>query len=77
MDPKAKRAYIISSVLSVVLLGVFLALYFTDVLAELWYLLGVAIVIMLANVFLFVWFARVREKERDELHGKEFQPYKP
>ncbi len=77
MEPKAKRAYIISSVLSVVLLGVFLTLYFTDILAELWYLVGVAIAIMLANVILFIWFARVREKEREEIHGKEFQPYKP
>ncbi len=77
MDPKAKKVYIITSIISTILLGVFLALYFTNIFEQLWILLTVAIVIMLTNVILFIWFARTREKEREELHGKEFQPYKP
>ncbi|MCE7748968.1 MAG: hypothetical protein GPJ51_11260 [Candidatus Heimdallarchaeota archaeon] len=78
MEPKARRTYILTSSISIVLLGALIAIYFLlDFPNKVWIIVALAIVLLLVNVILFIWFARVREKEREDLRGNEFQSYKP
>ncbi len=78
MEPKARKTYILTSSISIVFLGALIAIYFVlDFPNKVWIIVPLAIILLLLNVLLFIWFARVREKEREELRGNEFQSYKP
>jgi len=73
MNPKAKKAFIIFVSISMFLMSLFAVLAFTNILYEIWYLVGAVIVVISIDTILFFWFLRVKTKEQEELQGEVYQ----
>ncbi len=87
MEPRAKKAYIILSLISIILGGVVVILAFLDFDEPVLVVVPTAIGVMVIITIMWVVFIRIRQKERKDFvlakkhrpydQDAEFQPYDP
>jgi hypothetical protein len=76
MEPRTKKAYIILSIISLILAGVVVILAFIDFDDPILIIVPTACGVMLIIVIMWVVFVRIRQKERaDFVLAKKHRPY--
>ena len=76
MEPKAKKTYIILSLISIILGGVVVILAFVDFKNPVIVVVPAAIGVMLIITIMWVVFVKIRQKERsDFVLAKKHRPY--
>ncbi len=76
MEPRAKKTYIILSLISIILGGVVVILAFLDFADPVIVVVPVAIGVMLIITIMWVVFVRIRQKERNDfVLAKKHRPY--
>jgi len=76
MEPKAKKAYFILSIISILLAGVVVLLAFLNFANPVIVIVPTAIGVMLIISIMWVVFVRIRQKERaDFVLAKKYRPF--